>query len=259
MPVLDMTLARDGKHCFWFSSVGRKFVMAVTGFAFILFVTAHMIGNLTSYFGFWDNGHAMNEYAAFLHGFVHGGAIWVVRAVLLAFVCLHALAALSLTWDNWKARKWWTKEDYKMHKLRAASWASRTMRYTACILCLFVLFHLLHLTLGWSVIDPEFQDKVHDIATGAVTVHAYENFVRGFQNPYYCGIYIIAILCLGLHIWHGVWSFSQTLGLAHPRYDACRRYLATAWALAVTAVNLSFPITFYFKDVVQGFVDSYLK
>ena len=112
------------------------------------------------------------------------------------------------------------------------------MRYTAVILAVFVTYHLLHLTVGWGQIDSDF-----------VRGDAYGNFVRGFQSWPISAFYIIANFCLGLHIWHGVWSFSQTLGLAHPRYDALRRYAATLWSMGVVGVNISYPIA-----VLSGFL-----
>ncbi|MDR1841329.1 MAG: succinate dehydrogenase cytochrome b subunit [Holophagales bacterium] len=223
MPILDMTLARDGKVYFWTSSVGRKLLMAITGFAFVAFVTIHALGNLTAYMG----GSAMNAYAAFLQGMAHGGGIWVFRFVMLAIFLIHATTAISLTLDNWAARP----KGYREKKPQAANWASRSMRYTAIILAAFIICHLLHLTVGWRVIAPGF-------AHG----DAYGNFVRGFQSWPISMFYIIANLCLGLHIWHGIWSFSQTLGWAHPRYDALRRFLAAVWSLLVICVNISYPI-----------------
>jgi len=229
MPVLDMTLARDRKICFCTSSVGRKLLMAVTGFAFIGFVTAHMVGNLTAYMG----RDAMNAYAEFLQGMAHGYGIWAFRLVMLALFLVHAWAAITLTLDNWAARP----KGYRKQKLQA-TWASRSMRYTAVILAVFITYHLLHLTVGWNRIDPDF-----------VRGDAYGNFVRGFQSWPISVFYIVANFCLGLHIWHGVWSFSQTLGLAHPRYDALRRYAATLWSMAVVGVNISYPIA-----VLSGFL-----
>jgi succinate dehydrogenase / fumarate reductase cytochrome b subunit len=231
MPLLDMTLARDGKTCFWTSSVGRKLIMAITGFSLVGFVTAHALGNLTVYLG----REAINGYAAFLQGMAHGHGIWVFRGAMLAIVLVHALTALSLTLDSWSARR----HGYREQKLLAASWASRTMRYTAVILCLFIIYHLLHMTIGWAEVHPSFGPDV------------YENFVAGFQNPYASAFYIIANLCQGLHIWHGVWSFSQTLGLSHPRYDMLRKRGAFVWAIAVAGINISYPIAVLSRVVGQ--------
>jgi len=230
VPLLDMTLARDGGTGFWTSSVGRKLLMAVTGSVFVCFVTAHTLGNLTAYMG----REPMNAYAAFLQGFAHGCGIWAFRSTMLALLLVHAWAALSLTLDNWAARP----RGYRQKKLKAATWAGRSMRYTACVLAAFVVYHLLHLTVGWRAVHPGFEHG-----------DAYGNFVRGFQSWPVSVFYIVANLCLGLHVWHGIWSFSQTLGWAHPRYDILRRRVATIWSLVVVCVNVSYPLA-----VLSGFL-----
>ena len=226
MPLLDMTLARGGKICFWTSSVGRKLQMAITGLALVGFVTVHAIGNLTAYLG----AGAMNAYAAFLKGMAHGVGIWVFRGFLSAVFLVHAWTAISLTLDNWAARP----HGYRQQRIQAATWASRYMRYTGTTLAIFVVYHLLHLTLGWNVVHPDFNpDGVVDV---------YRNFTTGFKDPIASGFYIIGNLCLGMHVWHGIWSFTQTLGWAHPGYDTLRRRVALVWSLALVGVNISYPI-----------------
>jgi succinate dehydrogenase / fumarate reductase cytochrome b subunit len=203
------------------SSVGRKVVMALTGVVLFGFVTVHMLGNLQAYAG----RETLNHYAEFLQTMGHGGGIWVFRAVLATALGLHAWAALTLTLDNRKARP----VGYRAQQLKAATWGSRTMPYTGLVLAAFVVYHLAHLTLGGA--HPAF-----------VKGDAYHNFVAGFQVPAASAFYIVAQLCLGLHMWHGVWSFTQTLGLAHPRWDSLRRTFAGLLTTAVVGVNISYPI-----------------
>ena len=220
--------AEDRSPGFLSSSVGRKIVMAVTGVVLWGFVTVHMLGNLTSYLG----AEAMNHYAEFLQTMIHGMGIWVFRAVLLTAVLLHSWAALSLTLSNNAARP----VGYRAQQRQAATWASRTMRWSGVILGIFIIFHLLHLTTG--SLHPNF-----------IKGNAYRNFVTGFQVPAVATFYIVAQLCLGLHMWHGVWSFTQTLGLVHPRYNALRRNFATVLTLLVVGVNISYPVA-----VLAGFI-----
>ena len=223
MPVAEPVLAGVGKTepGFLDSSVGKKVVMAVTGIVLFGFVTVHMLGNLTAYMG----AEAMNHYAEFLQNMVHGMGIWVFRTVLLASVLLHGWAATSLTLANRAARP----VGYRAQQLDAATWASRTMRWSGAILGLFIVFHLLHLTTGQ--VHPDF-----------IKGNAYHNFVTGFQAPLAAAFYILAQLCLGFHLWHGVWSLTQTLGLSHPRYNTLRRRFAMVVAVAVAGVNISYPI-----------------
>jgi succinate dehydrogenase / fumarate reductase cytochrome b subunit len=144
---------------------------------------------------------------------------------MLVAVVLHAWTALTLTNLNSAARK----VGYRVKQHQAATFASRSMRYSGVILGLFIIYHLLHLTTG--TLHPDF-----------IKGDAYHNFVTGFQKPLAAAFYIVAQICLGFHLWHGVWSFTQSLGWAHPRYNTLRRTLAGAFALVIAVVNISFPI-----------------
>jgi succinate dehydrogenase / fumarate reductase cytochrome b subunit len=221
MPAAEQSLPIPRPTAFLASSVGRKLVMAVTGMALVGFVAMHTLGNMQAYLG----AEPMNKYAELLQGMIHGMGIWVFRGVMGAAVALHVWAAASLTLDNWKARP----KGYRAQAYQAASWSSLTMRWTGAFLAAFVVYHLLHLTTGQA--HPAF-----------VKGDAYANFVHGFQSVPASLFYIAAQLCLGLHLWHGVWSFTQTLGLAHPRYDRLRRVLAAGVTLWVAGGNISFPI-----------------
>jgi succinate dehydrogenase / fumarate reductase cytochrome b subunit len=208
-------------HGFLASSVGRKVVMAATGIVLFGFVTVHMIGNTQAYMG----AEGLNAYAKFLHTMLHGAGIWIFRAVLLASTGLHIWAATTLTMDNMAARP----VGYRAQQAVASTWASRTMRWSGVILAIFIVYHLLHLTTG--TVHPNFDHE-----------NPYANFVNGFKVPVVAGFYVVAQLCLGLHMWHGVWSFTQTLGLTHPRYDSLRRIFATGLTCLVVGVNISYPI-----------------
>lgn len=226
MPAAEQTLAKARNKAFLASSVGRKVVMAATGVVLYGFVTVHMIGNMQAYLG----AESLNAYAKLLHGMLHGAGIYVFRAVLLAAVVLHGWAAWTLTQDNNAARP----KGYRAQQLQAATWASRSMRYSGVILAIFIVFHLLHLTTGHA--HPSFQ------APQGHEYFAYQNFVTGFKPLGISLFYIVAQLCLGLHLWHGIWSFTQTFGWAHPRYNGLRRAIATGFSVLIVGANISFPI-----------------
>nr|WP_320131216.1 succinate dehydrogenase cytochrome b subunit [uncultured Holophaga sp.] len=221
MSVAEQTLGNPARASFATSSVGRKILMAVTGLVLSIFVTVHMIGNIQAYLG----ASAMNAYAHFLQHSLHGGGIWIARLVLLLVAVVHVWSAASLTLTNWSARP----QGYRAQQLQSASWASRSMRYTGVLLALFIIYHILHLTTGQA--HPDF-----------VPGDAYGNFVKGFRSPVACTIYVLAQICLALHIWHGLWSLTQTFGWSHPRYETLRRTVSGAVALVVALVNISFPI-----------------
>jgi succinate dehydrogenase cytochrome b subunit len=217
-------------HAFWRSSLGLKIVMALTGIVLFGFVIGHMIGNLQVYMG----PDALNAYGVFLRHVGHGAALWVARAVLLASVLLHIWSAWRLTQMNNAARP----VGYREVQRRESTYASRTMRWSGVILLLFIVYHLMHFTLGVRAVHPDF-----------VPGDVFHNFVVGFQNPIVSGFYILAMLALGLHLYHGAWSFMQTLGLSHPRYNHLRHALATFLTVVVVAGNISFPVA-----VLTGFV-----
>jgi succinate dehydrogenase / fumarate reductase cytochrome b subunit len=223
MPAIDASLAGSAAASpgFLDSSVGRKVVMAVTGIILFGFVTIHMLGNLTSYMG----SEAMNDYARLLQTLVHGKGIWAFRLVMIVSVGLHAWAALTLTLANQAARP----VGYRATQHQAATLASRTMRWSGVVLGVFIIFHILHFTTG--TVHPDF-----------IKGDAYHNFVTGLQVPWTAAFYIVAQVCLGFHMWHGVWSLTQTLGWSHPRYNTLRRRFAMVMAVLVAGVNISFPV-----------------
>lgn len=195
--------------------------MAASGLLLYGFVVAHMIGNLQVYLG----AEAINAYGEFLQGFLHGQGIWIARATLLLAVGLHVWAAVALTLGNWSARP----AGYREWQARESTYASRTMVWSGPLLALFIVYHLAHFTVGSA--HPDF-----------VRGDVYRNVVVGFQNPFASGFYILAMLALGLHMYHGFWSMLQTLGLSQPRWNRIRRGLSLLLALAVVAGNVSIPL-----------------
>ncbi len=211
---------------FYRSAIGKKAVMAVTGVFLFGWILLHMLGNLKVYTG---AGH-YNAYAAFL--ITMGapllpakGALIAVRTLLLIAVWLHIQAATQLTVMNRKARP----IPYAGRDYVSATYAARTMRWGGVIIILFVIYHLLHLTFG--TVHPDF-----------VEGDVYHNFVTGFQVWWVSAFYIIANLALGMHLYHGLWSMFNSLGLSHETFNRWKRAFATVFAVAVTVGNISFPI-----------------
>jgi succinate dehydrogenase / fumarate reductase cytochrome b subunit len=211
--------ARDAR--LFGSTIGKKAVMAASGLVLYGFVVVHMIGNLQVYLG----PEAINAYGVFLHGFLHGQGLYLARAVLLVAVLLHLWAALSLTLQNASARP----VGYREWQARESTYASRTMAWTGPLLLAFILYHLAHFTTGGA--HPEF-----------VPGDVYRNMIVGFQNPFASAFYILAMLALGLHMYHGFWSMLHTLGLSHPRWNRVRRGLSGLLAFGVVLGNVSMPL-----------------
>jgi len=204
------------------SSLGKKYIMAVTGFILVGFVIGHMAGNLQMFL----HPDWINEYAYKLKTLPYG-LLWIVRLVLLAAVAAHIIAAVLLVLENRKARP----ESYDIKRHMAASFASRTMKYSGLILLAFIVFHILHFTT--QTIHPEFKElhtelegvgTMHHVfdklaATGETEVHdVHSMVVLGFAgypvfSPLVSAFYILAMGLLALHLSHGVSSMFQSLGL----------------------------------------------
>lgn len=217
----------------WGTTVGKKVAMAVSGAILLAYIVLHMIGNLHVYQG----PEKYNEYAEFLRvvGAPAAGEstlLWIVRIVLLVAVIVHVVAAIRLAQLSRAARP--IKYRHTPHE--ELSYASRTMRWGGVIIALFVIYHILHLTTGDA--HPDF--RPHDV---------YHNFVAGFSSWPASAVYMVAMIALGFHIYHGTWSAMQSLGLNHARYRRLRRPAALGLALVITIGNLSFPIA-----VLAGFI-----
>lgn len=205
------------------TTVARKVIMALTGVVLTGFVLIHMIGNLLLYQG----PEALNHYGELLQS--KPPLVWTARLVLLACVALHIWAATTLTLANWAARP----VGYRKTAYEASTYASRTMRWGGPLLLLFIVYHLLHFTVG--SVHPDF-----------VRGDVYHNVVVGFQNPLVAFFYALSMVALSMHLFHGVESMLQTMGLSHPKYNGLRKVIGVAYAAVVAVGNLSFPLSVFF-------------
>ncbi|MDK1476774.1 succinate dehydrogenase cytochrome b subunit [Streptomyces sp. 549] len=209
----------------WQSTLGKKAVMAVTGVMLLLYLIAHMLGNLKIFFGPED----FNGYAHWLRTIGqpvlhHEWFLWIARVVLLASVVLHGVAAYQLSRRDIAARP-----VRYAHRRARTSYATRTMRWGGVIIALFVVWHLLDLTTG--TVNPRGEAG-----------RPYENVVATFSTWYGNVIYVVAMLAVGLHIRHGFWSAAQTLGASSPARDRGLRLLSNGLALILTAGFLAVPL-----------------
>lgn len=204
---------------FWDSTVGKKIVMAVTGAIGVGYLIGHVAGNLLVFRG---PAH-LDAYAAFLKS--NAGLLWTARAILLLAVTLHIVAALQLARMSQKSRP----IAYKRWCVVGSDFASRTMRWTGPLVGIFIVYHLLHFTTG--TIHPDFHDG-----------QVYHNVTTGFRVWYVSAVYIVAMLALLAHLYHGAWSMFQSLGLNHPKYNRLVRALATIVTLVVVIGFISIPV-----------------
>lgn len=207
-------------------SVGAKMVMAVTGLLLLLFVIGHMVGNWQVFAG----PEKLNSYGALLHA--HPLLLWTARSGLLIAVVLHVWSASMLTLANRAARP----QPYVVKRSVEAGWASRNMYLSGAMVFFFVLYHLLQFT--WRVTNPSFQSMIdHD---GRFDV--YSMVVSGFANPWISAAYIIAMILLGIHLWHGASSMFQSLGITRPSTRKLFDSIGPLVAIAVVVGEISMPI-----------------
>ncbi|HKG23723.1 MAG TPA: succinate dehydrogenase cytochrome b subunit [Blastocatellia bacterium] len=208
---------------FYKSSLGKKYVMALTGFALFGFVIAHMAGNLQIFLG----PESINAYAAFLKS--KPGLLWAARIGLLAVAILHITAAVQLVRINRRARP----VGYNDNKVVASSLAQRTIFMSGLIILAFIIYHLLHFTFGATNPDYlQYHDPLgrHDV---------YRMMIAGFSNIWVSIFYIIAMGLLCLHLSHGVSSMFQSLGLRRRAITRSLNLFARAMALLIFTGNVA--------------------
>jgi succinate dehydrogenase / fumarate reductase cytochrome b subunit len=204
---------------FYQASIGKKVVMALTGIVLFGFVVGHLLGNLQIYLG----RERLNNYATALHG--TPSLLWAIRVLLLCCLALHIIASIQLTKLKQDARP----IGYIKRKDVQASYASRTMMWSGPIILAFVIYHLMDFTFG--TVHPKFQE-----------LDVYANVIYGFRRVPVAAAYIVAMVLLGMHLYHGLWSMFQSLGVNHPRYTPIfKRFAAIATAFIVIG-NISIPV-----------------
>lgn len=223
MNALGKTLCR-----FWASSIGRKLIVAITGIMLVGFLLGHMTGNLLVFQGRED----LNEYAEFLHSFIHGWGIWLARLGILGAFVLHIAATISLTRQNRAARS----SQYACDATVQASTSSRIMIWSGLTVIAFVIFHIFHFTVR---LDPALaamkvpgHPEQHDV---------YGMVIAGFKNPLIVLFYIVSISLLCSHLSHGIASIFQTLGLRSEKTRVPVKVLGLAVSVILWLGFLSIP------------------
>jgi succinate dehydrogenase / fumarate reductase cytochrome b subunit len=209
---------------FYKSSVGKKVVMAVTGVIGIGFLILHVLGNLLAFRG----AGALNSYSHFLKS--TGELLWALRVVLIVAVILHVIAAYQLTMQNRAARP----DGYARYEPQASTLASRTMRWGGVLLLIFIVTHILHFTTG--TIRPAGYFSEGDV---------YANVVGSFRIWWVVLFYVVAMIALGAHIFHGAWSSIRTLGVARPSENPLHKRVALILALFLWLGFTSVPVAVF--------------
>jgi succinate dehydrogenase / fumarate reductase cytochrome b subunit len=207
----------------WGSSVGKKAIMAGTGLIMLAYLITHVLANLLVFQG----SEKINAYSAFLHG--TGGALWAARAVLVAALVLHVVAAVQLTLRRQAARPVGYAGG---REPQVSTLAARTIRWGGALILVFLVYHILHFTLG----------TVH---SAFIEGDPYHNVAAGFSNLAVVAFYEIALVAVGLHLYHGIWSSGRSLGVSPPSPYPLRRQLALALSVLVWLGFTVIPIAVY--------------
>jgi succinate dehydrogenase / fumarate reductase cytochrome b subunit len=209
---------------FYQAAIGKHVVMGVTGLIGIGFVIGHMAGNLLVLRG----PDAINAYSHFLKS--TGELLWIVRIVLIAAVILHVTAAIQLTLQNRAARP----VGYVNREPQVTTLASKTMRWGGALLLLFIMLHILHFTTGTLRPTGAFSDT-----------DVYDNIVTSFRIWWVTLFYVVSMIALGLHLYHGAWSSVRSLGYAHPSDNPLHRRIALGIAVVVWLGFTAIPVAVF--------------
>lgn len=223
-----------GALTFYRTTIGKKVIMAITGGIWVLYVIMHMFGNLK----FFQGPEAINGWAHFLRTFGsevvgYEGVLWLVRIVLAISLVLHVWMAWQLSRLSWASRP----VKYSRRRWLAADFSGRTMRWGGLFIALFLVVHILQLTTG--TLTPGFQEG-----------EVYRNLLLTFRNSAVAAFYILMMLVLGLHLYHGIWSLFHSLGWnSYPSNSGLHR-LGQLLAIIIPVGFVTIPISIVLMNVM---------
>ena len=223
---------------FLYASIGRKFLMSVTGIFLLLFILVHLTINLFLIFD--DSGELYNQGAHFM---VTNPAIKVMEPILALGFLVHILWSLLISWENYKARP----VKYKRQDLSvASSWASRNMLILGALIFVFLVIHIANF---WWKIKVSGHDLLNQgMESGAEMHNTYLLVSTLFKTSwFYSLLYIIGGCLLGLHVTHGFWSAFQTIGFNNKQWLTRFQWIARVYAVVVAVGFSVIPLYFMIK------------
>ncbi|MGY3802725.1 succinate dehydrogenase cytochrome b subunit [Pigmentibacter ruber] len=206
------------------SSIGKKYFMALTATVWSLFVMVHMLGNILIFV----SAEAYNKYS---HALTSNPVIYLAELFLVLVLLIHAFTGFTLFIRNRSTKpKFYSVTPVRV---KSASISSRTMIYTGTIILAFIIWHLI--TFKWG----EMYFVTYD---GIQMRDIYKLVVEKFKDPFYVASYSVIMILIGVHLYHGVQSIFQSLGISHPRYNKFFKYFGYTYAVVVAAGFFSQPI-----------------
>ncbi|MBI2520312.1 MAG: succinate dehydrogenase cytochrome b subunit [Bdellovibrio sp.] len=211
------------------TSIVKKQLMAASGLLLCGFLLTHMAGNFLIYFG----PEFFNTYS---HKLISNPFIYIAEAILVLIFLSHICLAIKVTLENRAARP----EPYyvSVHSGRGATLSSSTMPITGFIILTFLIWHVVSLKYG-----PHYEATYN----GVVMRDLHKLVIEYFQIEWHVGLYILAMAAAGMHAFHGFWSAFQSLGVNHPKYNCCIRFVSKAFGVFVALGYSAFPIYCYLQ------------
>lgn len=220
------------------SSLGQKVVMSLTGIFLMLFLVVHLLGNLQLLKD--DGGEAFNTYAFFM---THNPLIKIISYSLYAFILWHAVQGIRL-WQNNKAAR--GNDRYAVTYSRPEERSSRNMAWLGIVIFVFIVLHMVQFWLQMKL------GKLPPVEVEAYT-HPVQNLylpvAEAFQNPLYVVFYVVCMVVIGFHLWHGFWSAFQTLGLNHRRYTPLIKFVGLVYSIGISLGFAIIPILMYISKM----------
>lgn len=216
------------------STLGRKLIMALTGLFLISFLLIHLIGNLQLLKA--DGGQAFNVYAQFM---THNPLIKTVSYSLYTSILIHSVWALMLTFQNRKARG---SVSYSVNSGKSTTWSSRNMGILGTLLFIFIVIHMRDFwaQMHWGGIPTQNYE-------GKEVKDLYAIVALAFTEGWYVALYVICMIGLAFHLYHGFVSAFQTLGLNHMKYNPVISFVGKTFSIVVPALFAWIPISMFFK------------
>ena len=229
-----------GLTSFLTSSIGRKVVMSLTGLFLILFLVIHLVGNLQLLFN--DGGEAFNLYAKKM---TTDPLIKTVSYLLYASILVHAFQGWALWRKNRSARG---NQKYAVNTTRSRADTSggvaKNMGWLGTIIFVFLLIHLYQFWFKMKI-------GALDIVTydGVAVKDLYAVVKLAYANPGFVIFYVVSMVVIGAHLWHGFQSAFQTLGLAVKQYGNIIRYVGMAYSILIPLGFAIIPLVMYLKEI----------
>ncbi|MDE0519057.1 MAG: succinate dehydrogenase cytochrome b subunit [Oligoflexia bacterium] len=218
----------------FFLSIGQKYLIGLTGLGLALFVLLHMLGNLLIFAG-------DKAYNLYMHQMVNSKAAFIIQVGLLTSFLLHIILTLCLSVKNYLSRP--KKYARPASGWKATAWYQKSLIFQGAIILVFVILHLITFKYG----------TYYEVTYEGKTIrNLYLLVEEVFQNPITVIWYLLALLILSLHLFHGLGSSFQSLGLSHPRFEGGIKHISAIYATLVTAGYISLPLYVFFFMAEKG-------